>query len=107
MNTYIFIGATRKNTPTLEVVVHADNPKEAIQKTDYYPYCIQDFEESRVEKGTSWVEWIEGVYQYYGLVEGESAYDAGNGPDGYRTIMVCIPGYVEQKDTPIHILPAS
>ncbi len=90
MNTYVFLQTSRKEPPYLAHTVRANTPEEAIKEAKYFPYDPADWDESDEENDevTSQEDRIKTVHAYYGLIPGKSAYDAGNGPDGYGTVLV-------------------
>lgn len=88
MKRYLFISTDRKNRPVLEFDVQAESPEEAIKGAKLFPYVYPDDFYDEHDKLKTEEEAFESVKAYYGLVEGKDPWDCGNGPDGYRTILI-------------------
>lgn len=84
---YLFIRTNKGEPyPELSAVICADSPQDAIRKAEYFPFGIEDME----DLDFTFTEFESMVFSYYGLIEGTSSWDMGNGQDGTRTVIVCI-----------------
>ncbi len=101
MNTYIFLQTSRKEPPYLAHTVRAATPEEAIRLNNYFPWDPNDWNEVEEDTGKiiSPEERVRQVHAYYGLIKDESAWDYGNGPDGYGTILIEVPEDITKVKT--------